>query len=161
MASRSRKTPAAPVAKAPRAPKAPTPGAPYVPTPEEVEAMDRVKRYDLAKAEAAALKAWQANPVGDRPATPVLDVMNGTDYAKRRDAAQAAKALGTTATPEGRSAGARKAWETRKANAEAKAKLAPSVTPAASKAPTARKAKASTAKPAAKPRARTRQAAAA
>lgn len=103
-------------APAPRAPKAAAPETPKAKllTPEAVQKIPTLERLALAKAEAAAVKEWKRTGSGDKPATAVLDVLNSADYAQRRDAAKVAKATGD------RSDSARRAWETRKANALAK-----------------------------------------
>lgn len=95
-------------------------------TPAEAEApvdpagLDPVKRLAVAKTEAAALKEWKRDgSKGDQPATPVLEFLNSADYATRRAQTKTAKAEGN------RSDGAKRAWETRRANAAAKAPAAP------------------------------------
>lgn len=81
------------------------PEAPMYPAPSGHTAQaTKVARYEAAKAEWAALKAWkQAGSVGDRPATPTLDAQNG-ENAGGKGARPASKARAPRAPRQPRAA---------------------------------------------------------
>lgn len=65
--------------------------------PAPVASSDRAERVKLAKQEAAALKAWERKPDGDRPATPNLDAVAAkTPTAKTRSTSETGSPRGTT-----------------------------------------------------------------